>query len=104
LTEFEKAIITKPMEVRRKRKLERTVSTLDDCNSHDGLDFLKRANERDANNSKNENYFMSSKLAQSIIHKKAKQNEQENLNFAPCGIEDIEPFEAVLARCHIKCL
>ena len=97
LTEFEKAIITKPMEVRRKRKLERTVSTLDDCNSHDGLDFLKRANERDANNSKNENYFMSSKLAQSIIHKKAKQNEQENLNFAPCGIEDIEPFEAVLA-------
>ncbi|XP_063434516.1 uncharacterized protein LOC134715898 isoform X2 [Mytilus trossulus] len=95
LTDFEKAI-SKPKEILiKKRKLERTPSK-EDSNSRDGIDFFKRASER-GSICQNENYFMTSKIAQSILKKRAKESEEERLPIKPCTIEDIEPFETVLA-------
>ncbi|XP_052102036.1 uncharacterized protein LOC127735771 isoform X2 [Mytilus californianus] len=94
LTDFEKAI-SKPKEIKKKRKLDRTPSK-EDSNSRDGIDFFKKASER-GSISQNDNYFMSSKIAQSILKKRAKESEEERLPIKPCTIEDIEPFETVLA-------
>ncbi|XP_076104839.1 uncharacterized protein LOC143073300 isoform X4 [Mytilus galloprovincialis] len=95
LTDFEKAI-SKPKEILiKKRKLERTPSK-EDSNSRDGIEFFKRASER-GSICQNENYFMTSKIAQSILKKRAKESEEERLPIKPCTIEDIEPFETVLA-------
>ncbi|VDI17953.1 Hypothetical predicted protein [Mytilus galloprovincialis] len=95
LTDFEKAI-SKPKEILiKKRKIERTPSK-EDSNSRDGIDFFKRASER-GSICQNENYFMTSKIAQSILKKRAKESEEERLPIKPCTIEDIEPFETVLA-------